>query len=118
MLNNIPFKYPQIGQFVLCKVDDNIKNWSLLPREQIPMETVGIISLVKKEFVYYTDYTGKFTSFQWRFLPQDAEEWIPNKIHRWEDTTPLKLLEYNLAKKYRQTIEAFKRDASGIVHTG
>lgn len=112
MLNNIPFNHPQVGQFVLTKVDDNLKNWTMLARENIPMETVGVITLVKKEFFYFTDYLGKWTSVQWRFLPNESDVWIPNKLYRWEHGDQLRMLEYNLAKRYRQTIEAFKRDAS------
>lgn len=109
MIYAIPFKTPQVGQFVMCCLEPP-KNWSIYKRDELPMETVGIISLVKKDTVFYNNYKGEFKSFIWKLLPHEATEYIPNKLHNWRDTDPISLAEYNLAKKYRQTIEAFKRE--------
>jgi hypothetical protein len=107
------FSYPQVGQFVLTCFDKP-HGWLFMERENLPMETIGIITLVKKDFVYYTDYLGKFVSFQWRFVQEDSLEYKPNRLYCWKDTNQTSLLEYNLARKYRQTPEALKRDIENV----
>ena len=101
--------WPIVGYGVKHTVEPPL-NWYHIKREDLPTETIGMITRIVKSVVYYqSTLTGKEESFNWRFRNLD-NEWHYNKLFQWSALTEDQAIILQAASKYKQSMESFLKD--------